>query len=124
MRAVSNGTHLVRLDWDQDGFEAVDRPDDVSRETCRQLESYLSGERRMFELPVMAEGKSEAGRAWLEVMAHIPYGRVVTYREFAAMAGKPKPAKDMTDSEVKSLRCTLAPSHLVTWLPSVLYASN
>ena len=90
MRAVSNGTHLVRLDWDQDGFEAVDRPDDVSRETCRQLESYLSGERRMFELPVMAEGKSEAGRAWLEVMAHIPYGRVVTYREFAAMAGKPQ----------------------------------
>ena len=54
------------------------------------LESYLSGERRMFELPVMAEGKSEAGRAWLEVMAHIPYGRVVTYREFAAMAGKPQ----------------------------------
>ena len=24
----------------------------------------------------------------------------------------------MTDSEVKSLRCTLAPSHLVTWLPN------
>ena len=90
MRAVSSGTHLIRLDWDQDSFETVDRPDNVSRETCRQLESYLSGERRMFELPVMAEGKSEAGRAWLEVMAHIPYGRVVTYREFAAMAGMPK----------------------------------
>ena len=90
MRAVSNGTHLIRLDWDQDGFDTVDRPDNVSRETCHQLESYLSGELRMFELPVMAEGKSEAGRAWLEVMAHIPYGRVVTYREFAAMAGKPQ----------------------------------
>ena len=90
MRAVSSGTNLIRLDWDQDGFDTVDRPDDVSRETGRQLESYLSGERRMFELPVMAEGKSEAGRAWLEVMAHIPYGRVVTYREFAAMAGKPQ----------------------------------
>ena len=93
MRAVSNGTHLVRLDWNQDGFETIERPDDVSRETCHQLESYLSGERRMFELPIMAEGKSEAGRAWLEVMARIPYGRVVTYREFAAMAGKPQASR-------------------------------
>ena len=90
MRAVSDGMHLIRLDWDQDSFDTVDRPDDVSRETCRQLDAYLAGDRRAFDLPLMAEGKSETGRAWLTVMAQIPYGRVVTYREFAMMAGKPQ----------------------------------
>ena len=90
MRAISDGTHLIRLDWDQDRFDTADRPDDVSRETCRQLEAYLAGDRRAFELPLLAEGKSATGRAWLAVMAQIPYGRVVTYKEFAAMAGKPQ----------------------------------
>ena len=42
-----------------------------------------------FTLPVRAEGKSAAGHAWLEAMARIPYGAVVTYAEFAAAAGKP-----------------------------------
>ena len=90
MRAISDGTHLIRLDWDQTAFADSDRPDDVSRETCRQLESYLAGTRRLFELPIMAEGKSAAGRAWLVAMARIPYGTVVTYGEFAALAGKPQ----------------------------------
>ena len=90
MRAVSDGIHLIRLDWDQDGFAAADRPDDVSHETCRQLSAYLAGELREFALPIRAEGKSDAGRAWLTVMAQIPYGVVVTYGEFAAMAGKPQ----------------------------------
>ena len=33
--------------------------------------------------------KSAAGHVWLEAMARIPYGTVVTYAEFAADAGKP-----------------------------------
>ena len=90
MRAVSDGTYLIRLDWDQTSFDETDRPDDVSRETCRQLEAYLAGDRQLFELPLMAEGTSAAGREWLRIMARIPYGRLVTYTEFAAMAGKPR----------------------------------
>ena len=90
MRAVSDGAYLIRLDWDQTSFNTVDHPDDVSRETCRQLEAYLAAERQLFELPLMAEGKSATGRAWLAVMARIPYGSLVTYAEFAAMAGKPR----------------------------------
>ena len=42
-----------------------------------------------FRLPVRAGGKAAAGHAWLEAMARIPYGAVVTYAEFAAAAGKP-----------------------------------
>ena len=90
MRAVSDGVHLIRLDWDQTGFAAADRPDDVSRETCHQLEAYLAGDRRMFELPILPAGKSAAARRWLSAMALIPYGSVVSYAEFAAMAGQPQ----------------------------------
>ena len=89
MRPVSDGTCLIRLDWDQSRFSAPDNPDDVSRETSDQLFAYLGGTLKDFTLPVRAEEKSAAGHAWLEAMALIPYGTVVTYAEFAAAAGKP-----------------------------------
>ena len=73
MRPVSDGTRLIRLDWDQSRFSAPDNPDDVSRETSDQLFAYLGGTLKDFTLPVRAEGKSAAGHAWLEAMAHIPY---------------------------------------------------
>ena len=31
IRAVSDGTALIRLDWDQSRWDEPDRPDDVSR---------------------------------------------------------------------------------------------
>ena len=43
MRPVSDGTRLIRLDWDQSRFSAPDNPDDVSRETSDQLIAYLGG---------------------------------------------------------------------------------
>jgi len=90
MRPVSNGDCLIRLDWDQSPFAEADNPDDVSRETIGQLSAYLEGRRKHFDLPIQAEGKSPAGHHWLQVMARIPYGAVITYTEFAAAAGKPK----------------------------------
>ena len=89
MRPVSDGTGLLRLDWDQSRFSAPDNPDDVSRETSNQLIAYFSGSLKGFRLPVQAKGKSAAGRAWLEAMTEIPYGTVMTYSELAAAAGKP-----------------------------------
>lgn len=89
MRPVSDGQFLVRLDWDQLPFTEADHPDDVSRETITQLSDYLAGRRKIFDLPIRAEGKSPTARHWLAVMARIPYGDIVTYSEFATAAGKP-----------------------------------
>ena len=89
MRPVSDGTCLIRLDWNQSRFSAPDNPDDVSRETSDQLIAYLSGSLKNFRLPIRAEGKSAYGHAWLKAMTRVPYGAVVTYAEFAATAGKP-----------------------------------
>ena len=93
MRAVSDGNAIIRLDWDQQPPEGADDPDHVSRETLRQIEAYLAGTLKQFTIPLRAEGKSAAGHSWLNIMMQIPYGDVVTYGAFAAMAGKPKAAR-------------------------------
>ena len=90
LRPVSNGQSLIRLDWNQTGWENTDCPDNVSRETKTQLSAFFAGHLRQFSLPLAPAGKSATGKKWLEVMARIPYGTVMTYGEFAAAAGKPK----------------------------------
>ncbi len=90
IRAVSDGKSLIRLDWDQSGWDEPDKPDYVSRETISQLKDYFSGKRIRFDLPVDPEGKSRVACHWLNIMMQIPYGSTITYQEFAAAAGKPK----------------------------------
>ena len=90
MRPVSDGKNIVRLDWDQEPLDGEDRPDEVSREAKTQIEAYLGGKRQSFDLPIKPQGKSQQGREWLAAMAKIPYGRTMTYGEFASAAGKPR----------------------------------
>ena len=89
IRAVSDGTALIRLDWEQSRWDEPDRPDYVSRETINQLKAYFIGDRQFFDLPINLKGRSETARHWLNIMKQIPYGSTVTYKEFAAAAGKP-----------------------------------
>ena len=93
MRPVSNGKSLIRLDWNQSGWKESERPDHVSRETKLQLQAFFSGQLNRCALPLAPEGKNDTGRYWLEVMAQIPYGTVMTYAKFASLAGKPKGAR-------------------------------
>ena len=93
IRPISNGQSLIRLDWNQTGWDDSDQPDDVSRETKSQLKAFLTGNLRKFNLPLAPVGKSAAGKQWLEVMASIPYGTVITYGEFAALKGNSKAAR-------------------------------
>ena len=90
IRAVSDGTALIRLDWDQSRWDEPDRPDDVSRETISKLKEYFNGDRMHFDLPINPKGKSETARLWLNVMIQIPYGSTITYKDFALAAGKPR----------------------------------
>ena len=93
IRPISNGHSLIRLDWNQTGWDHSDQPDDVSRETQSQLEAFFAGRLHQISLPLAPAGRSAAGKKWLEAMAQIPYGTVMTYGEFAALAGKPKAAR-------------------------------
>ena len=93
MRAVSNGDALIRLDWDQRKWSDPDNPDNVSRETYRQLSAFLKGALYHFTIPLAPEGKTIAGQRWLHIMSRIPYGEVWTYKRFADAAGMPKAAR-------------------------------
>ena len=93
IRAISDGQHLIYLDWNQTGWKDHDQPDDVSRETIVQLTAYFQGGLHCFDLPLLPAGTSRSRRHWLDVMAKIPFGTTISYAAFAAAAGHPKAAR-------------------------------
>ena len=93
LRPISNGHFLTQLEWNQTGWNETDRENNVSRETKSQLVAFFAGNLRQFNLPLEPAGKSVAGKQWLELMARIPYGTVMSYGEFAAFAEKPRAAR-------------------------------
>ena len=58
LRAISDGSHLIYLDWNQIGWTDPDRPDHVSRETITQLMDYFSGQRTDFTIPLRPDNIS------------------------------------------------------------------
>ncbi len=61
-------------------------------EAARQMEEYLRGERREFDLLLCPKGTPWQQRIWT-FLQQIPYGETVTYAQCAAAAGKPKGAQ-------------------------------
>jgi len=93
MRACVSPSGLFALDWQQTAFLQPDHETDVSRETVRQLQLYLSGALKVFSVPLDLSNQSPAFQKWLEVLAGIPYGQTVTYKDFARQWGNEKAAR-------------------------------
>jgi methylated-DNA-[protein]-cysteine S-methyltransferase len=66
------------------------RPVDRAR---RELDEYFEGRRRDFDLPVDLRPVGGFHRAVLARLSEVPYGRVTTYGELAAQAGRPRAAR-------------------------------
>ena len=93
LRAISDGTHLNYLDWNQIGWTGPDCPDHVSRETIKQLIAYFTGQRADFTIPLRPANISTARQHWLNVMSSIPFGTTISYAAFATAAGAPNAAR-------------------------------
>lgn len=93
MRARSSTDGLYALDWQQTPFTTPDLDNDVSRETIHQLHLYLQGKLQTFTLPLDLSLHSQAFCKWLEVMSAIPYGQIISYKDFAQRWGNEKAAR-------------------------------
>ena len=93
MRAHASDTGLYRLDWQQHPFTEADQENDVSRETIKQIKRYLKGQLSDFTVPLDLSRQSTAFATWLSVLATVPFGDVITYKELARKWGNVKAAR-------------------------------
>ena len=61
----------------------------VVREGVRQIDEYMRGERREFDLPLGLYGTEFQRRVWRQLLT-VPYGQTATYQEIADAIGNSK----------------------------------
>lgn len=112
---ASDGTALMELWLPSKVDEKVTvsgEPDEVLRETARQLKAYFAGELREFDVPMNLTGTSFQKKVWDE-LTRIPYGETISYAELATRIGNPKACRAVGLANGRNPIAILVPCHRV-----------
>lgn len=89
-----------------------DRETEVLSEAAGQVNEYLSGKRREFDLQ-LSYGGSEFRVAVLDALRGIPYGEVRTYAEIAEAVGSPRAFRAVGTACAENPLAIIIPCHRV-----------
>jgi len=85
--------NIIRITLANDELEkSEEKETEIIKEANRQIQEYLKGKRKKFELPIKLEGTEFQKRVWKE-LCNIPYGQTKTYGEIAKLIGNSKAAR-------------------------------
>jgi len=82
------------------------------KEAARQLEEYLDGKLKSFNLPLAPEGTDFQQTVWA-ALREIPYGETRSYKEVAETIGRPKASRAVGTANNKNPILIITPCHRV-----------
>lgn len=83
------------------------------RDALVQIEEYLQGKRKIFDLPIDWTRMPAFQKAVLQLTNAIPYGEILTYQQIANTLGKPGAARAVGQAEAKNPIPLIIPCHRV-----------
>jgi methylated-DNA-[protein]-cysteine S-methyltransferase len=99
----SAGAFGPRVDADTDA---------LLTESRAQLDDYLAGDRRDFDLPITLRGDALRRRVW-DRLTTIPYGETITYGELAAELADGSTPQEVGAAVGRNPLCIVIPCHRV-----------
>jgi O-6-methylguanine DNA methyltransferase len=91
--------------------------------TVRQIEEYLSGERREFDLHIQSNGSLFQQRVWA-VLSEIPFGSTLTYEQVAMILTREDPAAARRLTRAIGSACSANPVPIVVPCHRVIGKDN
>jgi methylated-DNA-[protein]-cysteine S-methyltransferase len=88
------------------------RVDQGFEEVARQLDEYLAGDRRDFDLPLEARGGRFDRSVW-DLIMQVPYGQTTTYGDLARRLGDGTDPRDIGAAVGRNPLSILIPCHRV-----------
>jgi methylated-DNA-[protein]-cysteine S-methyltransferase len=79
----------------------------------QQIEAYLAGRRKIFEIPIHWEVMSHSQQKVLRVVYAIPFGETHSYGQIAAQIGKPRAARAVGRANATNPMPLVIPCHRV-----------
>lgn len=77
-----------------------------------QLDEYLSRERKVFDLKYSLKGTEFQKKVW-GALLRIPYGKIISYREEAEIAGNPNASRAVGNANGRNPIAIFIPCHRV-----------
>lgn len=82
------------------------------KEASKQLNEYMAGNRKIFDLPLAPQGTEFQKKVWQALQA-IPHGEARTYKQVAEAVGNPKACRAVGLANNKNPIAIIIPCHRV-----------
>jgi len=92
--------------------EFIEREDDVIAETKRQLNEYLSGERKEFDIPLLMVGTDFQKSVW-NALIKVPYGSTLSYLDLAKNINNEKAVRAVASANGANSIGVIIPCHRI-----------
>ncbi|MFW6118029.1 MAG: methylated-DNA--[protein]-cysteine S-methyltransferase [Chloroflexota bacterium] len=92
--------------------EFVEQDAEVLEKTRKQVDEYLSGNRKEFDIPLLMVGTDFQRRVWKALMK-VPYGVTSTYGQIAEDIGSPKAVRAVGNANSVNPISIIIPCHRI-----------
>jgi len=90
----------------------VEHDAEILKKTRRQLDEYLQGRRREFDIPVLMVGTDFQKSVWNELMK-VPYGATSTYLQLAKDVGNERAVRAVGNANAANPISIIVPCHRI-----------
>jgi methylated-DNA-[protein]-cysteine S-methyltransferase len=90
----------------------VEQNDELLEKTKKQVDEYLSGNRKEFDMPLLMVGTDFQRRVW-EALMKVPYGVTSTYGQIAEDIGRPKAVRAVGNANSANPISIIVPCHRI-----------
>lgn len=103
---------LIGVYFEKQSNFSTHSPNNILRETIKQLDEYFSNERQSFDLPLKITGTPFQKSVWKKLIK-IPYGKTQTYLDIANKVDSPKSCRAVGTAIGKNNFPIIIPCHRI-----------
>jgi methylated-DNA-[protein]-cysteine S-methyltransferase len=92
--------------------EFVERDDEILKETRKEIDEYLTGNRKEFDIPLLLVGTAFQRRVW-NGLIKVPYGATATYLQIARAIGNEKAVRAVGQANRANPIPIIVPCHRI-----------
>lgn len=103
---------LISIEFSNIKENKTSNPNKLSQTVINQINEYLEGSRKTFDIPLMLDGTQFQKKVW-KALLDIPYGETRSYKDIAEIIGNPKAVRAVGMANNKNKIPILIPCHRV-----------
>ena len=92
--------------------QPTERPNELTRRCCHQLEEYFAGTRQVFDLPLARQGTPFQQSVW-QALTNIPFGTTWSYLDLAIAIGNRRAVRAVGGANGRNPLPIVVPCHRV-----------